>query len=87
MATESITISKDEYIELLRCKALLAEHQLSAKQAPGVYIPRNEPHKWMTTDEEKEILRLSAKGVRAGEISKKVGRPYATVQRCIRNHR
>lgn len=85
MASEKITISKDEYIDLLRCKADLAVRMASDAKATVQYAPRNEPQKWMNSDEIAEILRLHGKGVRAGEIAKKTGRPYSTVQRCIRN--
>lgn len=84
---ETITISKDEYISLLRCKAALAEHLAAETKKPPSFVPIGIAQKWMSVEETAEILRLNHAGLRAGEIVKKVGRPYSTVQRCIRNQR
>lgn len=78
---ETVSISKDEYIELLRCKANAVS--TSVAQPP----PKIRPHSWMTRDEIAEILRLDALGYRPGEICVQVGRPASTVSRCIRSNR
>lgn len=83
MPSETITILKDEYIALLRCKAELAECRLAATEAPQAFVPRGKPHSWMSAEEEAEILRLHQTGLRSSEIGKRVGRPHSTVRRCI----
>lgn len=86
MTGETVTISTAEYIELLRCKAALAECRLAAAAAPPAFTARGKPHSWMSVAEEGEILRLHAQGLRSGEIGARVGRPASTVRRCIARH-
>jgi hypothetical protein len=85
--SEIITISKDEYIALLRCKAALAEYEIAEAKKPTQFVPRGEPQKWMSFDEVAEILRLHNDGMRSAEIAQRVGRPGSTVRRCIMKHR
>lgn len=78
---ETVSISKDEYIELLRCKANAVS--TSVAQPPRKIRPRS----WMTRDEIAEVLRLHTLGYRPGEICMQVGRPASTVSRCIRSNK
>lgn len=80
---DTVTIPKDEYIELLRCRAALAERRLAAVKAPKPFVPREEPGKWMNRAEKAEILRLHGEGLSSREISEKVGRPASSVRRYI----
>lgn len=85
MTTETVSIPKDEYIELLRCKALLMAQQLEAKESAS--LPLRKFHSWMNQAEKAEIIRLAGLGFRPGEIGLKIGRPVSTVSRCIREAR
>ncbi len=82
MTKETVTIPKDEYIDLLRCKSALMERALASTKTP----PRSpgKPHSWMNHAERAEIMRLTSLGFRLGEISQQIGRPTSTVCRCIR---
>lgn len=85
MTKETITISKDEYIDLLHCKSLLMERELAASEP--VALPPRKPHSWMNVAEKSEILQMAELGFRPGEISQKIGRPISTVSRWIRKQR
>lgn len=82
MGCETITISKDEYIDLLRCKSDLKERELASTKTAS--SPPRKPHSWMNQAEKEEIRRLSGLGMRPGEIGEQVGRPSSTVRRCIK---
>lgn len=75
MGAEAVTISKDEYIDLLRCKSALME--------AGTVRPRK-PHSWLNQIEKQEIRRLAEMGLRPGEIGERIGRPRSTVDRWIK---
>lgn len=85
MSCETITIPKDEYIDLLRSKSSLKEKELASTDATS--LPPRKPHSWMNQAEKSEILRLASLGYRLGEIGQKVGRPIATVGRYLRESR
>ncbi|WP_374279171.1 helix-turn-helix domain-containing protein [Azonexus sp.] len=84
MSTETVHISKDEYIDLLRSKSELMKIELAKKSTKS---PQAKPHSWMGQAEEKEVLRLAANGLRIVEISKLIGRPRSTIHRCLKKHR
>lgn len=81
----TVTIPKDEYIDLLRCKSSLMEKELSLLDRPAL-VPRK-PHSWMNQAEKAEIMRLAGLGIRPWEIGQQIGRPASTVSRCIRQHK
>lgn len=81
MNSETVTIPKDEYIDLLRYKAGAAEARPVAETAPFVRIAPF--HSWTSQEERAEILRLHGMGYRVGEIVKIVERCRSTVRRCI----
>lgn len=82
MTQETVTIPKDEYIDLLRCKSELFERELAATET--VALPPRKPHSWMNQAEKAEILRLAGLGFRPGEIAEQLGRSRSTIRRCIR---
>lgn len=81
---DTVTLAKDEYIELLKAQIIRLESGKATPQATPAFTPRNEPHTWMNPEEISEILRLHAKGERANKIAKKIGRPVGTVSRTIK---
>lgn len=84
MTQETVAIPKDEYIELLRCRSLLMEQELSSLKQRS--LPARKPHSWMNQAEKDEILRLASLGLRRGEISQQIGRPASTVSRWMKRH-
>lgn len=84
MSKETVTIPKDEYIDLLRWKSTLMEKELAA--AESATLPPSRPRSWMNKAEREEVLRLAATGLRAGEIGNRLGRSRSTVRRCVLKH-
>lgn len=84
MSQETVTIPKDEYIELLRCRAALAERRLAAVKSPKPFVPRETPGKWMNRAEKSEIQRLHGEGLSSREIGDKVGRPSSSIRRLLK---
>ena len=82
MNGETVIISKDEYIDLLRCKVGAAQVGPAASVAPPSFRP-GPFHSWMNREEKAEIIRLHGLGYRVGEIVKIVGRPRSTVRRYV----
>ena len=78
---DTIEIPKDEYIELLRCKAATAGTAEERKP-----VRNGLPHSWLNQSEKAEIIRLHDLGCRVGEISQTLERPYSTVRRVIKHH-
>ncbi len=84
MTQETVSIPKDEYIELLRCRSLLMEQELASLEQRS--LPPRKPHSWMNQAEKDEILRLASLGLRRGEIGQQIGRPASTVSRWMKRH-
>jgi uncharacterized membrane protein len=74
---ETVTISKDEYIDLLKCKATASAVETPEPVRKGRY------HSWLNQSEKAEIVRLHENGYRQSEIVRAVGRPRSTVSRVI----
>ncbi|WP_201209447.1 helix-turn-helix domain-containing protein [Rhodocyclus purpureus] len=75
MNGESVTISKDEYIDLLRCKSASMD---------AATVPPRKPHSWLNQAEKEEIRRLAGLGIRPGEIGQQLGRSRSTVHRWVK---
>jgi len=86
MNRETVTIPKDEYIELLRCKADIAEARATSAATPH-FVKYGLTQKWMSQEEKAEIARLHALGYRIVEIQKMVGRSYSTVRNRVKRLR
>ena len=84
MTQETVSIPKDEYIDLLRCRSKLMESELASLEKRS--LPARKPHSWMNQAEKNEIRRLASLGFRRGEISQQIGRPTSTVSRWMKRH-
>lgn len=76
---EKVSVDKDEYVDLLRCKVRLL--QMEAASAPEAR--RFDTSRHMGRDEKLETARLHEAGYSSREISEKTGRSYSTVRRFI----
>jgi len=82
-APEAISISKDEYIELLRAKVQCLE----GTPAAGLPRPKRPNYPPLTAAERARIRALAAQGLSNGAIARQTGRSNATISLLAREVR